>query len=148
MLIRLRIQFRVLMTKTSKILQKKIQIFWSKIVYLFIPRPPWRTSKLQEKPSVLKREHPALQNMKFLNFFQFLWLFLRSWIQIQPTKMNADPCWSEFIGLLFFIIFPECTYYTERTNPHRYWSADVSYPGPTSRQTGALSRTTQIAGWS
>jgi hypothetical protein len=26
-------------------------------------------SKLQEKPSVLKREYPALQKMKFINFF-------------------------------------------------------------------------------
>jgi hypothetical protein len=25
-------------------------------------------SKLQKKPSELKREHPALQNIKFLNF--------------------------------------------------------------------------------
>jgi hypothetical protein len=33
-----------------------------------------RTSKLQEKPSALKREHPALQNMKFLDFFLFLWV--------------------------------------------------------------------------
>jgi hypothetical protein len=34
--------------------------------------PSWiriRISKLQKKPSALKREHPALQNMKFLNFF-------------------------------------------------------------------------------
>jgi hypothetical protein len=31
-------------------------------------------SKLQEKPSALIREHPALQNMKFLNFFLFLWV--------------------------------------------------------------------------
>jgi hypothetical protein len=31
---------------------------------LTIPRPPQRTSKLLEKPSALKREHPALQNMK------------------------------------------------------------------------------------
>jgi hypothetical protein len=29
-------------------------------------------SKIQEKPSALKREHPvALQNMKFLTFFYF-----------------------------------------------------------------------------
>jgi hypothetical protein len=28
-----------------------------------------RTSKLLEKPSALNREHPALPNMKFLNFF-------------------------------------------------------------------------------
>jgi hypothetical protein len=27
------------------------------------------------KPSALKREHPALQNMKFLNFFLLLWVF-------------------------------------------------------------------------
>jgi hypothetical protein len=32
------------------------------------------TSKLQKKPSALKREHPALQNMKFLNFFLLLWV--------------------------------------------------------------------------
>jgi hypothetical protein len=31
-----------------------------------------RISKLQKKPSTLKREHPALQNMKFLNFFLLL----------------------------------------------------------------------------
>jgi hypothetical protein len=29
-------------------------------------------SKLHEKPSALKKEHPALQNMKILNFFLFL----------------------------------------------------------------------------
>ncbi len=29
--------------------------------------------KLQEKPSALKREHPALQNLKILYFFLFLW---------------------------------------------------------------------------
>jgi hypothetical protein len=29
-------------------------------------------SKLQNKPSALKREHPALQNMKFLTFFLLL----------------------------------------------------------------------------
>ncbi len=34
----------------------------------------WIKNKLQEKPSTLKREHPALQNMKFLNFFLFLWV--------------------------------------------------------------------------
>jgi hypothetical protein len=29
---------------------------------------------LQEKPSALKRKHPALQNKKFLHFFLFLWV--------------------------------------------------------------------------
>ncbi len=31
-------------------------------------------SKLQKKPSALKREHPALQYMKFLIFFLLLWV--------------------------------------------------------------------------
>jgi hypothetical protein len=30
--------------------------------YLPIPRPPFRTSKLQKKPSALKREHQALHS--------------------------------------------------------------------------------------
>jgi hypothetical protein len=38
---------------------------------LLILRPPERTSKLQEKPSALKREHQALKKIKNINFFQF-----------------------------------------------------------------------------
>ncbi len=38
---------------------------------------------LQEKPSVLKREHPALQNMKYINCFLFSGPFLPSWIRIR-----------------------------------------------------------------
>jgi hypothetical protein len=51
---------------------------------------------MQEKPSALKREHPALKNKKFLIFVYFRWSFLPSWIRIriQPTKINADPCGS------------------------------------------------------
>jgi hypothetical protein len=45
-------------------------IFMIKNCYLLIPRPPYRTSKLQEKPLDQKRENPALQNMKFI----FLWV--------------------------------------------------------------------------
>ena len=58
---------------------------------LFIPRPPWRTSKLQEKPSALKREPPALQTYNYLLFFYFCGSFLPSCIRIQPTKINAEP---------------------------------------------------------
>ncbi len=39
-----------------------------------IRRPPQRASQLQEKPSAPKREHPAIQKMKFINFFLFLWV--------------------------------------------------------------------------
>ncbi len=47
-----------------------------------IPRPPWRMSKQKEKLSTLKREHPALQNMKYLAFFYFSGSFWPSWIRI------------------------------------------------------------------
>jgi hypothetical protein len=40
-------------------------------------------SKLQEKPSALKREHAVLQNMKFLNFFLFLWVLF--------ALLDSDP---------------------------------------------------------
>jgi hypothetical protein len=45
--------------------------------------PPLRTSKLQEKPLALKREHPALQKMKSINFFQFFLSFLPFWIRFR-----------------------------------------------------------------
>jgi hypothetical protein len=55
----------------------------------FFPKASRRT--VQEKPSSVKIEHPALQNMKFLNLFLFLFVkFLLSWIWIQPTKINVD----------------------------------------------------------
>jgi hypothetical protein len=47
---------------------KKIGIF-------IIPRPTLMKSKIQEKPSAFKKHYPALQNMKFLEFFLFLWVF-------------------------------------------------------------------------
>jgi hypothetical protein len=39
-----------------------------------------------------KREHPALQNMKFFTFL-FLWAFFALWIRIWilPAKINEDP---------------------------------------------------------
>jgi hypothetical protein len=54
--------------------EKKFKNFWIKNYNLLIPRPPQRTSKLQETPSALKREHSSLQNMKFLKLVLFLWL--------------------------------------------------------------------------
>jgi hypothetical protein len=51
---------------------KKLTTFWIKNCNLPISRPLLRTSKQQKKPSALKREQTALQNMTFLNFFLFL----------------------------------------------------------------------------
>jgi hypothetical protein len=47
-------------------------------------------SKLQEKPSALKREHPpALQKMNLLTFSMFAGHFCPPWIWIQIV--NPDP---------------------------------------------------------
>ncbi len=46
----------------------KLHIFYAKNCNLYISMLPWKMSKVQETPSTLKREHPALQNMKFLHF--------------------------------------------------------------------------------
>ena len=54
--------------------------------------------KLQEKPSALKREHPALQNMKILYSIKFFKKILFSMFvghslldQDPATQINADP---------------------------------------------------------
>jgi hypothetical protein len=57
---------------------------------ILFPRPP-KPSKLQKKPSALKREHPALQNMKFSIFFYFCGPFLPSWIRIRIPNTDPDP---------------------------------------------------------
>jgi hypothetical protein len=45
--------------------------------------------KLQEKPSTLKREYPALQNMKISTFF---YIFLGIFGLLDPVRiLNADP---------------------------------------------------------
>jgi hypothetical protein len=52
--------------------------------------PPVRTSKLQTKPSALKREHPALQNMNFLNFSIIVGHFCPPWIRIRIPNPDSD----------------------------------------------------------
>ncbi len=68
--------------------EKKIQLKFFNI--FFYKNCNLLRSKLQENPSALKREHKALQKMKFINFFSmFVFLFLPSWIQIRIS--NSDP---------------------------------------------------------
>ncbi len=62
---------RVWLTKSwTKKIQLKyfLYLFYIKNCYLLM-------SKLQEKPSALKREHPALQKLNLLIFFMFVGLF-------------------------------------------------------------------------
>jgi hypothetical protein len=54
------------------------------------------TSNIQEKPSALKREHPAPQNMKFLKKFYLCKSLLPSciWTRVpnpKPNSMNPNP---------------------------------------------------------
>ncbi len=43
-------------------------------IFFFIKNCNLLMCKLQQKPSALKWEHPALQKMKFINFFPCLWV--------------------------------------------------------------------------
>ncbi len=88
--LRIRILFRIqmLMTKNWENLQwKKLYFFDKKLQYylslglLFTPKP-------QKKPSSLKREHPALRNIKCFTFYYFCRWFLPSWILIQQLKLK------------------------------------------------------------
>jgi hypothetical protein len=67
---------RVLMTKNRR--KKAEYIFFLSNCNLLIPSPLLRTSKLQEKLSALKREYPALEKIKFINFFIFVGNFCPS----------------------------------------------------------------------
>jgi hypothetical protein len=74
---------------------------WIKNYNLPIPRPPYRTSKLQKKPSALKRGHPTLQNMNFKKNSTFVGHFCPpgsgSGFRIRIpnpdplTRLNPDP---------------------------------------------------------
>jgi hypothetical protein len=63
--------------KNGKNLQLEILFwfFWSKIAFYLSLDLNKGPPKLQVKPSALKREHPALQNMKILDFFLFFGVF-------------------------------------------------------------------------
>jgi hypothetical protein len=55
--------------------------------------PPRRTSKLQKIQETFssKKKHPALQNMKFLNFFSNLWVIISPWILSRISYADPDP---------------------------------------------------------
>ncbi len=78
-------------------LKKNLIFFFIKNSKLPILWPPERKFKLQKKPSALKREHLALKNIKFLNFYYFCGSILPSWIRIRIlnpgplTWLNPDP---------------------------------------------------------
>jgi hypothetical protein len=48
-----------------------------------------RAFKKHEKHPAPQREHPAIQNMKFLNFLHFLWVIIFVFLDPQ-TLLNPD----------------------------------------------------------
>jgi hypothetical protein len=70
--------------KCKKFTAEKILKFVKEKLQLIL-----RASKLQEKSSALKREHPALQNMKFLDFF-FVGHFSPFWILIRIRIPDSE----------------------------------------------------------
>jgi hypothetical protein len=91
--LRIRIQFWIQGFDESKIVKNlKLKIFFyffdQKLQLTYPLGPNKRTPKLLEKPSALKREHPAIQNMKLLHFFLYLWFFLPSWMRIRIQQIK------------------------------------------------------------
>ncbi len=86
--IRIRIQSgcRVLMTKTEEQKLQMNNFFKIKSCILFM-------SIQQEKTSASKKEHPALQKMKFINFFLCLWVIfaLLDPDTVPGIPLNPDP---------------------------------------------------------
>ncbi len=83
-----------------KIEEEKIQLkffslfFFNQKLQFVYPRPPYRTSKLQEKTSAPIWEHPALQKRNFLTVFYFSRSFLPSWIRRIRIRIRIQgPRW-------------------------------------------------------
>jgi hypothetical protein len=71
---------------------KKLQLkkMWIKnTIYLSLALHKGLQSYRRSKPSALKREYPAVQNMKFLKNFYFCGSFLPSWNRI--PNPDTDP---------------------------------------------------------
>jgi hypothetical protein len=72
--------------------------FWaSRIrIYLFFYKIIAKNASIKdvrviaEKPSALRREHGALQKMKFITCFLFFWTILPSWIRIRIWIADPD----------------------------------------------------------
>ncbi len=84
----------------SKVMMTKYKKIHLNICYLLITRPPKKTSKLQEKPSALKREHTALQKMKCVNCFLFLWVIFAPF----ESGSNTNP--QHWLAYITYITYP------------------------------------------
>ncbi len=86
--------FRCWWLKIEKIYSWKIFYFFDKKLQYYLSLGLLFTPKLQKKPSSLKREHPALRNIKCFTFNYFWMWFSPSWNLIQQLKLmriHPDP---------------------------------------------------------
>jgi hypothetical protein len=60
-------------------------------IYLLNASKKDAQATVQEKPSALRKEHPARQNMKFFYFFLYFWVIFAFLDPDQATQINADP---------------------------------------------------------
>jgi hypothetical protein len=74
----------------SDALTTRLDLIQKFVFFLFLIKKNcnFLMSRLQEKHSVLKREHPSHQKMKFICFFYVCASFLPSWIRI---RSGSDP---------------------------------------------------------
>ncbi len=78
--------------------------YWLQFTYLSLGFHTW-TSKLQRKPLALKREHPALQNIKFFNFFPLLWVIFALLDPDPDPQTWLNPYQKHWFKGDFFCIF-------------------------------------------
>ncbi len=104
---------RVLLTKIVKLLQLK-KFFFKIKIYNFVLS--LTASMLLRSP---QKKTSSIQSMKFFTFSIFWTIFaLLDRIRIQPTKINAHPCWSG--AQHWFLIFIQ--YLTSSSWPPRILS--------------------------
>jgi hypothetical protein len=77
-------------------------------------------SKLQEKPSALNREHPALQNMTFLNFLLFLWVIF--------ALLDSDSDPNHWVRIYNFWIYDGKKEIPELVFPFNWHTIRSKYP--------------------
>ncbi len=87
----------------NKLQLKKTKILFDQKLQFTVPIPssPYRTYKLKKKPSDLKRERLALENIKFLNVFLLLWvIFALIWIRNTRHKWRVRRSESQITSFL------------------------------------------------
>ncbi len=90
---------------------KKCDIFFNQKLQFTYSLASIKDVKARREALALKRKHPALLNMKFLNFFCFSGSFLPSWIRIRIPNQDQDPLTWLKPNPIWIRIWNTATYY-------------------------------------